>query len=69
LNCRACSPRCGGSTYRELQLTEKRAPGSKLATARGLDAETTGNTLGQELGLTDVEAEALYAALDWLEAR
>ncbi len=45
------------------------APGSKLATARGLDAETTGNTLGQELGLTDVDADALYAALDWLEAR
>lgn len=45
------------------------APASKLATARGLDAETTGNTLGQELGLTDVDAEALYAALDWLEAR
>ena len=45
------------------------APGSKLATARGLDAETTGNTLGQELGLTDVDAEALYAALDWLDAR
>jgi len=45
------------------------APGSKLATARGLDAETTGNTLGQELGLTDVDAEALYAALDWVEAR
>ena len=32
------------------------APGSKLATARGLDAETTGNTLGQELGLTEVDA-------------
>ena len=45
------------------------APGSTLATARGLDAETTGNTLGQELGLTDVDADALYAALDWLEAR
>ena len=45
------------------------APGSKLATARGLDAETAGNTLGQELGLTDVDAEALYAALDWLDAR
>ena len=45
------------------------APGSQLATARGLDAETTGNTLGQELGLTDVDAEALYAALDWVEAR
>jgi len=39
------------------------APGSKLATARGLDAETTGHTLGQELGLTDVDAEALYATL------
>jgi len=25
--------------------------------------------LGQELGLTDVDAEALYAALDWVEAR
>jgi len=45
------------------------APGSKLATARGLDAETTGHTLGQELGLTDVDAEALYAALDWLAPR
>ena len=45
------------------------APASKLATARGLDAETTGNTLGQELGLEAVDAEALYAALDWLEAR
>lgn len=45
------------------------APASKLATARGLDAATTGNTLGQELGLDDVDAEALYAALDWLEAR
>ena len=45
------------------------APGSKLATARGLDADTTGNTLGQELGLTDVDAEALYAALDWLDVR
>ncbi len=45
------------------------APGSQLATARGLGAETTGNTLGQELGLTEVDAEALYAARDWVEAR
>ena len=44
------------------------APGSKLATARGLDADTTGNSLGLELGLTDVDADALYAALDWLDA-
>jgi hypothetical protein len=45
------------------------APASKLATARGLDAETTDSTLGQELGLHDVDAESLYAALDWLDAR
>ncbi len=45
------------------------APASKLATARGLDAETTGSTLGQELGLHDVDAESLYAALDWLGVR
>ena len=45
------------------------APASKLATARGLDPETTGNTLGQELELAGVDAEALYAALDWLEVR
>ncbi len=45
------------------------APASKLATARGLDPATTGNTLGQALDLEGVDAEALYAALDWLEAR
>jgi hypothetical protein len=45
------------------------APASKLATARGLDAETTGSSLGQEFGLGAVDAEALYAALDWLGAR
>jgi hypothetical protein len=45
------------------------APASKLATARGLDAATAASTLGQELGLEDVDADALYAALDWLGAR
>lgn len=45
------------------------APASKLATARGLDAETAGSTLGQELGLGAVDAEELYTALDWLQAR
>ena len=45
------------------------APASKLATARGLDAETAASTLGQEVGLEDVDADALYAALDWLGAR
>jgi hypothetical protein len=43
-------------------------PGSKLATARGLDEEAGTSTLGPELGLGSVTAEDLYAALDWLGA-
>ena len=45
------------------------APASKLATARGLDPETANSSLGQEFGLEAVDAEALYAALDWLGQR
>jgi hypothetical protein len=45
------------------------APDSKLATARSLDARSATSTLGELLGLESVEAEDLYAALDWLEAR
>jgi hypothetical protein len=45
------------------------APDSKLATARALDAQSATSTLGELLGLGSVEAEDLYAALDWLEAR
>jgi transposase len=45
------------------------APDSKLATARTLDAESATSTLGEMLGLETVEAEDLYAAMDWLEAR
>ena len=45
------------------------APDSKLATARTLDARSTTSTLGELLGLETVEAEDLYAAMDWLEAR
>jgi hypothetical protein len=45
------------------------APDSKLATARGLDGESATSTLGERLGLETVEAEDLYAALDWLGAR
>ncbi len=45
------------------------APGSKLATARTLDAHSATSTLGEMLGLETVEAEDLYAAMDWLEAR
>jgi hypothetical protein len=45
------------------------APDSKLATARALDAASATSTLGELLGLERVEAEDLYAALDWLGER
>ena len=45
------------------------APDSKLATARALDANSATSTLGEMLGLETVEADDLYAAMDWLEAR
>ena len=45
------------------------APGSKLATARTLDAGSATSTLGEELGLAAVAAEDLYAAMDWLGQR
>ena len=41
-------------------------PGSKLATARGLDDETAISSLGQVLHLGAVDERELYAALDWL---
>jgi hypothetical protein len=44
-------------------------PNSKLATARALDAKSATSTLGEMLGLETVEAEDLYAAMDWLETR
>jgi hypothetical protein len=45
------------------------APDSKLATARALDANSATSTLGEMLNLETVEADDLYAALDWLEDR
>jgi transposase len=41
------------------------SPGSKLACTRALAQ----STLGEELGVEGVDADALYAALDWLLAR
>jgi Transposase DDE domain len=38
------------------------APGSKLAAVRALGQ----STLGEELGISDVDEDELYAALDWL---
>ncbi len=44
-------------------------PGSKLATARTLDPKSATSTLGETLELEAVEAEDLYAAMDWLGSR
>ena len=40
-------------------------PGSKLATARGLRAETATSSLGQVLGVGGCDEDDLYAAMDW----
>lgn len=44
-------------------------PKSKLATARGLHADTLTSTLGEELGLRAATADELYNAMDWLLER
>ena len=41
------------------------APGSKLAIARGLRAETATSTLGQMLDVSGADEDDLYAAMDW----
>ena len=41
-------------------------PAAKLATARALDETTATNSLGVMLGLGEVKAKEVYAALDWL---
>ena len=45
------------------------APGSKLATARGLDPATAASSLGEVLGLKGGRRGELYEALDWLLER
>ncbi len=45
------------------------APGSKLATARGLARETARDSLASTLGLDDSNEDDLYAAMDWLLER
>jgi hypothetical protein len=44
-------------------------PRSKLATARGLSGETAFTSLGELLGISDADADDLYAAMDWLLPR
>jgi hypothetical protein len=44
-------------------------PTSKLAAARSLSPATAASSLGELLGLGDVDEDELYAALDWLLER
>jgi len=44
-------------------------PGSKLATARALNAETCRSSLGESLELENTDEDDLYAAMDWLMPR
>jgi hypothetical protein len=41
-------------------------PCSKLATARGLDADTLSSSLGGVLGVEGADTDDLYEAMDWL---
>jgi hypothetical protein len=45
------------------------APGSKLATARGLRTQTATSSLGQVLQVSGCDEDDLYAAMDWVLAR
>jgi Transposase DDE domain len=52
-----------------LAIAQVIAPDSKLAIARGLQAGTAANSLGEVLGLGGCDEDDLYAAMDWLAAR
>src|SRR6201984_3277693 len=56
-------------TAEKLGMAELIAPASKLATARGLRAETATSSLGQVLGVSGADEDDLYAAMDWVLAR
>ena len=62
-----------GSRWRDLAaalvVARVLRPSSKLATSRGLAAETLADTLGEELGVGDADEDELYAAMDWLVER
>ena len=70
----AAGERCGarvramilGSSPRTARLI---APASKLATAKALSLATAASSLAPVLGLGEVDADELYAALDWLVER
>jgi hypothetical protein len=45
------------------------SPRSKLSTTTALQAETAQHTLGEELGVGEVDVHQLYTAMDWLLKR
>ena len=63
----------GGNRCRDLVLAmivaRLLAPDSKLATAKALSPATAAFSLGEVLGLGEVDEDELYTALDWLGAR
>jgi hypothetical protein len=62
-----------GNRYRDLILAlligRILDPTSKLAAARALSPATAGSSLGEVLGLGEVDEDELYQALDWLRQR
>jgi len=62
-----------GSRYRDLILAlligRILDPASKLAAARALSPATAASSLGEVLGLGEVDEDELYQALDWLRQR
>src|SRR6266705_2383147 len=52
-----------------MAVAQVTGPGSKLAIARGLRAETAASSLGQALDVAACDEDDLYGAMDWLAAR
>ena len=65
--------KAGGNRCRDLVLAmivgRILEPTSKLAAARALSPATASSSLGEVLGLGEVDDDELYAALDWLLER
>ena len=62
-------PRAQRDLVTAMLVAQVIAPGSKLAIARGLRAETATSSLGQLLGVAGCDEDDLYAAMDWALAR
>ena len=68
---RILAPNASPERERAIALIVARilAPGSKLATARGLAAQTARDSLAEMLGIEHVNEDELYGAMDWLLER